>query len=106
MTGIVGTRDTGIQSGIITCLLAFPSEISARDPQQRIEPIDGAYQLCGHLNDPVAATYVRKLVAKYRMDAFDRPRWRVFRYQHSRASPSPRKENEQTFVMQKPWGEM
>ncbi len=81
----------------------FPSQIPAGDPQQRIEPIDRPHQLCGHLDDPVSATYVRKLVAKHRMNAFDRPRRRAFRHQHSRTSPSPREENGEAVVLQKTW---
>ena len=65
MARVVGPRDARRQRGVIACDLAFQTQSVTRNPEQRIEPVDHAERLRGHLHNPVDTTDVCQLVAQH-----------------------------------------
>ena len=62
-----------VQHGVVTRTLAVLPQTPARDPDERVEPVDGSKNLRRHLNRPVSAADVRKLVADDHARAVLRP---------------------------------
>ena len=89
MRGVVGGVDAARQHGIVAGVLALLAQARAGDPDERVEPVDGAQQLAGHLRGPVAAADVRELVAQHDARALAGPAARGRREDDFRAPAAP-----------------
>src|SRR5262249_7198196 len=78
---------------VVTRELTFHSKTPTRDPQERVEPEDGAECFGRQLYYPIASSDVRKLVGQHNPDSVPRP-FPGGRRQHDlRVPPTPRDED-------------
>ena len=62
MRRVRGAADPEVEDDVVAGVFAFAAQPRARDPEQRIEPVDRARHFGDELNQPVAADQVRHLV--------------------------------------------
>ena len=74
MTGVGGAAGAELEDDVVAGVFAFAAQARAGDPEQRVEPVDGAQHFGGQLNQPVAANQVRHLVREHELNAIRRPR--------------------------------
>ena len=71
----------------------FPAQLRARDPEQRIEPVNCAGKFRDDLNQPVVSLHMRELMTEYHAHAFVRPGFGFPWQQNARTKRSPCPKN-------------
>ena len=87
---IIRRTDAGGEYQVVACTFSFVSKSAARDPEERVEPIDRPEHACRERDDPVATKDVRQLVVKHCVHAIFGPGLGAFRQENCRPHEPPR----------------
>ena len=87
--GVVRWPRAQRQHLVVAGALAFDAQPLRGDPDERIEPVDGARHLRDRLDRAIPPLDVRQLVCQHRCPALVGPRVGIDRQQHDRPRPAP-----------------
>ena len=87
--GVFRAFHSQVQHSVVAGLLAFEAQTCARDPQERVEPVDRSHQLRRDLDDPISPPDVGELMTKDDAGAISGPVARRARQDHLRPDQTP-----------------
>src|SRR5688572_16800130 len=88
-------------NGVITRMLTFASNAARREPEDRIEPVDGSRCVGQHLNNPVMSLDMRQFMSQHHPNAIIRPAFGISRKKDSWNENSPCSKKRNRSILQK-----
>src|SRR4030095_10366411 len=89
MSGVVFSVNAEAENDVVTCMLALAAQTAAHEPEQRIEPVNGARQVRCDLYQPVMAFDMCKFVDEDDADPVVRPTLGIGGQQHVTTKNAP-----------------
>src|SRR6516225_8547426 len=89
MRSIVLRIHAEIDDDVVACVFTLSIQSVAGQPEQRVEPVNQARDLCKHLKQPISAMHVGQFMCNNDSLLFVRPVIGAFRKNHSWMNNSP-----------------
>src|SRR5262245_59018222 len=103
MSGVVVPFHSKAQHDVVGGTLGLAMQLTLRQPEERMKPIDRAEAFRGYVTQPVSPANVCELVAEDRAEPLVAPRRRIGGQQHARTTHTPRDGNCQRARLQQLW---